>query len=388
MEQLQINMLGEFSLCTGENRISSSDNRSRKVWSLLAYLICRRRCIVTPGDLIRQIWGESSESDNPENTLKVTMHRVRNLLDKLWPNAGRELIVRRGGGYIWNPEIPITVDVERFENHFQNKRYFEALALYKGEFLSRISEGAWVIPIATHYHNIYIHALLEVLPQLANEGKHTDVVALCRAAISVEPYNEPLYQYLMESLLAMEDKKGAAAAYETLRGRLMHDFGITPSQDTRAIYRKASESGDWSMPVETVLAHLMEEDPAAGALQCDFDCFKVLCHVESRAMLYSGRAVHVALLSVSGVRDTVLSKRSLERAMENLSVQIRLNLRRGDAFSKCSSSQFVILLSGVNYENSCVVCQKVINAFCCRHPHSPTQIHYIVQPLSLETPET
>lgn len=386
MKQLQIRMLGGFSLEAGENRIADTDNRSRKVWLLLAYLLCHRNRTVSPSELIELIWGGEPASDNPENALKVTLHRARSLLDKLWPGAGHDLILRQNGGYRWNGDADMTVDAQQFEDLCSRQTLddaLQALALYQGEFLGRQASGAWVIPIAAHYHNLYIRTVLFAVPELMAQERWQQAAALCRSAIAAEPYNEPLHRMLMTALIAQEDMKGAADIYEALSQRLFHDFGITPGEELRTLYRTASHNKtDRSMPMDTVLEHLLESDPEAGALQCSFDCFKVLCHAEARAMLRSGSATHVALLSVTGQRDKELSKRSLERAMANLGQQIRVSLRRGDAFSKCTASQYVIMLPRANYENSCVVCRRVIDAFYRRHPHSPTSIHYMVQPLS------
>ena len=390
MERLQIKTLGEFSLQAGENRISDCDNRSRKVWMMIAYLLCKRDRVVTQSELIDRVWGDDPASSNPENTLKVTLHRARGMLDKLWPDAGHELILRRNSGYIWNCGIDMELDVERFEQlcgKSEPEAMLEALELYRGEFLGKLSTGAWVVPLMTHYHNLYIQTLLRVLPLLMEQGRHREAGELCRAAVPMEPYHEQLHQHWMTALLAQGDTKGVSAVYEDLRTRLFHDFGITPNEQTRDIYRKAVHNvDDKTMPIETVLEHLLETDPAAGALLCEFDCFKVLCHAEARAMVRSGKATHVALLSVSGGGGKQLLKRSLDRAMENLGEQIRLNLRRGDAYTRCSPSQYVVMLPQANYENSCVVCRRVISAFFRRYPHATVHIGFKVQPLAAQEP--
>ena len=99
MEQLKICMLGEFSLTAAGKRISSGDNRSRKIWALIAYLIHNRQRQVGAEELIRVIWAGEMASDNPENTLKVTVHRARTTLDALWQGAGHDLIRYRNDGY-------------------------------------------------------------------------------------------------------------------------------------------------------------------------------------------------------------------------------------------------------------------------------------------------
>ena len=66
MEFLHINMLGDFSLQMGEHIISDNDNRSKKGWMLLAYLIYRKGRIVAQKELIKLLWGEEPASSNPE----------------------------------------------------------------------------------------------------------------------------------------------------------------------------------------------------------------------------------------------------------------------------------------------------------------------------------
>lgn len=390
MDILRVTMLGELSLEWDGNRISAGDNRSKKTWLLLAYLISRRGRPVPQNEIISLLWGGESGSGNPENVLKVTMHRVRSLLNQLRPDAGHKLILRREEGYLWNREIPMELDVERFEKlcRGDHEEQLTALKLYAGEFLGKLTTETWMVSLATHYHNLYIQTLLAVLPRLAEGGEYARMVELCTAAVPLEPYHEQLHRHLMEALIALEDKKAAAGVYERLRERLAHDFGITPEEKTRALWREATDtSADRTMPIETVLEHLLEQEPAAGAMRCDFDSFKVICRVEARAMIRSGHTTHVALLAVAGAGSKILTQRSLDKAMENLSEQIRLNLRRGDVFARCSASQYVIMLSQANYENSCVVCRRLINAYNRRHPHSTVRIHYLVRPLTPNFPE-
>ena len=67
--------------------------------------------------------------------------------------------------------------------------------------------------------------------------------------------------------------------------------------------------------------------------------------------------------------------------MENLCELVRLSLRRGDVASRCSVSQFIILLPRANYENSCRVMERIVRQFGRQYPHSPALLRYSVQPL-------
>lgn len=392
MDTVQIHMLGEFSLHAGSRDLSDAGSRSKKVWSLLAYLLCNRNRCIPQQKLIELLWGDDSDSANPENALRITLHRLRGLLDQLWPGAGRELIVRKEGGYTWNDSVTVILDCECFDALCQTPQddeeqrlqdVLEALSLYKGPFLPKQSSEMWVIPLSTHFQNQYLFISMEAAKLLSARGRHREAANICRAAVAAEPYHEPLHQLLMQELAASGDQKGAAAVYESLSKHLFDDFGIRPNEETRAVYRLAAHCPeDRTLPMDEILEHLQEPKGHAGAMQCDYDYFKVLCYAESRAMERSGNATHIALLSISSGTDKPMTKSRLDRVMEQLGDALRTNLRRGDTISRCSVSQYIIMLPKANYENSCMVCRRVIAAFSRTHPHVAVKINFMVQPLT------
>jgi hypothetical protein len=92
-----------------------------------------------------------------------------------------------------------------------------------------------------------------------------------------------------------------------------------------------------------------------------------------------GIATHIALLTVTGKKGSQLSQKQQETAVDHLGEVIRSSLRRCDAASRCSISQYVIMLPQANYENSCMVCRRIISAFNRQYPHSPARIDYAVE---------
>ena len=91
---LQIQVLGKFTLRYGETVISDEDDRSRKVWAVLAYLIYHREKIISQQELVDLCWGEDTRSSDPHNALKSAIHRIRATLDKLQEGLGRTLLRR------------------------------------------------------------------------------------------------------------------------------------------------------------------------------------------------------------------------------------------------------------------------------------------------------
>ncbi len=391
MNSLRVNMLGRFSIRRGSETISDSDNRSHKVWLLLAYMIyCRNRCI-SQEELVQLLWGDSENSVNPVNALKTMFHRVCTMLDRLGDFCGHTLIIRTGGTYSWNPNVPFSYDVDEFESLCKAgssmeedpriATYLQALELFQGDFLPKLSSEPWVIPVSAYFHNLFMQTVRQTLPLLEARNDLQRVILLCRKAVEIEPYDEEIYQHLMNALLLRGDQQGVIKVYEEMSDLLFSNFGIMPSDDTKILYRKAVQTTN-SLEVDLgdVQEQLREPDVGVGAMFCDYDFFKVVYHAGARAVARSGNAVHIALLSVSG-GGSKLAKRSLDVCMTNLQLLIASNLRKGDVFSRCSVSQYIIMLPMANYENSCGVMERIVKAFSRQYPHSPALLRYSVQPM-------
>ena len=391
-DKLEVRMLSEFSIRNGSQEISDSDNRSRKVWLLLAYMIYYRNRPISQTELLDLLWGDEANSSNPVNALKTMLHRVRTMLNQLGDNMGYLMVLRRKGSYAWNTEIPLFLDVDEFETLCKSAQSSEnpeeklsfllrALELYGGKFLPKLFSEPRVIPICNYYHNLYTKAVQAAVSLLEERNRSKDIVSLCRRGIVIDPYNESLYRYLMRALLDQGDQSGAIQVFDELSSLLFTEFGIMPSDEVKALLREAECTvNDRAVSFEMIREQLEEPSAPRGALLCDYDFFRVIYQLQSRSVTRSGDAVHIALLSAAG-KDGDLSKRSLDCCMENLRELIQISLRRGDAASRCSVSQYVILLPQANYESSCQVLNRIIKAFYRQYPHSPAALRFLVQPL-------
>lgn len=391
---LQVQMLGQFTLRYGDRTISDSDDRSRRVWSLLAYMLYNHGRSFAQEELIHLYWSNSEKSADPGNALKSIFHRIRTALDKLQPGLGRLLIRRKAGRYFWNNAMPLSLDIEDFEAHFHAAEaagdddvrlaeYQAALALYAGDPLPRMTDEIWTIPIVAYYHSLYTRAAAGAIELLEKQERTAEAVALCRRAIHIEPYQEDLYEHLMRGLLRTGDMKGAMSVYEEMSEQLFAHFGVMPSETLRTLYRQATRTvNDRTLTMDEVCSQLAEPAPHGGAMVCEYDFFKILYRSEVRSIARNGHSANICLLSVSGKDGEMLARRSLDPAMNNLQVLVQNNLRRGDVIARCSISQYIILLPQANYENSRMVADRLVSAFYRRYPHSPARLRYTVQPLA------
>lgn len=390
LSPLNIQMLGGFSL-SREDVALSLDGRPQKLCLLLSFLILERPRPIPCEELIGLIWPDKPVDASSLNTLKAILHRARSWLDQLGEGAGRDLILTRQGCLQWDPEQPVDLDVEEFsrliragEETRPEERlalWTRALELYRGHFLPALSGCPWAAAIAEKLHQQYLRTALEVLPLLEGQGRTREAAELAGSVFALEPLREDLCRWRMEALLRLKQHSEAARTYEDFQERLLAARGLMPSDALRELYRKAQNRRDPRAVSPVDLLERLQEPPHPGALVCDYDFFRIVCHSMARMAARSGEPLHVALISVQSAKDTPLPRHSLNRVMDHLQEVIRRHLRRGDAATRCSASQFALLLPQVSYENGQMICTRITRAFVRQFPHSPAVLHVSLQPL-------
>lgn len=391
-DPVQIQMLGGLSVCRGGTWIHAG-GRSRKSCLLLAYLILERERPVPYGELIGLIWDGPQEQDAVRvNALKAILHRIRNFLDRLGEGAGRELLLSRDGCFQWNPKVSVSIDAEEFSRLIREsgqegdedrrlELWIRAAALYRGEFLPSLASWSWASAKGGELHRAYLDTMLKILPMLTDQGRWQEAAQLSGEAFALEPCREDLCRWLMESFLQLGLRDEAAQTYEGLHQRMMSQVGTLPAAPLRELYRQSKQEKEPWAVTPIALMEQLHEPPGFGALLCEYDFFRTICHSMARAAVRTGKSPHIALISISSKSGSPLAWHSLNRAMDNLQELIRARLRRGDAFSRCSASQFIMLLPGASFENSQMVCDRITRAFARQYPHSPARLEIYIQPL-------
>ena len=386
---LRVQMFGKFELTYGDQKISCTGSRSKLLWNLLAYLLCHKGELISSEELIPIIW-KYDKNDNPAGAMRTAIHRARSMIGELTNDSSVQFLISKNGGYMWNPEIETDFDVENFDKLVSKtaekdnaEACLEAIEIYEGKFLPMQSSELWVMPVQAYYHNIYESLIDQVVPFLEKENRFEEGIVICNSALKIDPYSEKIYQYLMRFLLIAEDRQEVVRVYEEMSKLLLTTFGIMPDQESRALYREALSSvknGTVISP-EIVQEQLCEQGDIKGALVCDYDFFKMLYQSQARAIVRSGIVVHTALLTVKSRNKQEVSSKSVSLAMDHLEKHLQKSLRKGDIITRCSSTQFMVMLTSSNYENSCKVCQRFISSYSQKYPHSLVYVDYYVQPL-------
>lgn len=386
-DNLEARMLGGFFLRRGD-AVLEVKGRSRKLYLLLAYLIRERDRDVSHEELAAVLWPGEELDETTWRSLKALLHRARAFLDGLGGDTGKCLL-NREGMCRWNPEVPLRLDAEEFRALCGEGRggggvrldcCLRALELYRGDLLPAAGDCPWAAEERDRLHRLWLEMVQAVLPLLAGGGQWERTAALAEEALVLEPCREDLCRGRMEALLALGRKQEAAKAYESFQEALLAQRGVLPSDGLRELYSAARNDPDTRLFTPAELPERLREPPAAGALLCGFDFFRVLCFSLVRLAKRAGQPLYAALLTLSGEREG-LPRYSLDRAMNNLQGTVLSCLRRGDAAARCSACQFVLLLPQAGYEGAQKACRRICRAFSRQFPHAPVRLEFAVVPL-------
>jgi DNA-binding SARP family transcriptional activator len=389
---LKVNMLGEFSLSYGGKSVNDQNNRAKKLWSLLEYLIAFRDKEVAQEEIIELLWPEDDIED-PANTLKTLLHRARSLVGEIgFPNT-KELIKYRRGTYSWSTCFPIQVDTEEFEKLLENAKSAEdeetklnhllaALNIYKGDFLPRSSGELWATTICEYYHSRYIRAVHEVVDILSDAGRHPEIISICNRATSIDPYDEHIHCQMIKALIAQGSQQAALRHYEFVTELFFSRLGVNPSDELVSLYKDiVKTTKNKELDLNVIKDSLNEKEKNNIAFYCEYEFFKDIYRLEARSASRSGRVVQVALITLQDPRGNDLPKRTQTTAMERLMEVISSSLRKGDVFTRYSISQYLIMLPLANFEDGNAVLKRTVKAFKLKYPKMNVELHFKLIPL-------
>lgn len=393
VKRVAVTMLGGFRIRVDGNVLTDEINRSQKLWNVLCYLIAHRERTVPQSEFIELFWPEEN-SANPTNALKTLLYRVRSLLEPLF-GEGLEPILSQRGAYAWNPAIACEMDVDRFELLCRRAQdtalpaqkrmalYEEAAEMYRGDYLPKLANQMWVVPISAHYHALYLEAVKEYADLLEHAEKFETMAELCTRASQLDPLDESLHTLIVRALLRQGKDSAALSHYEKATDLLYRNLGVRPSEELRALYREIMDVEErLETNLEVIQANLREAAQRPGAFVCEYGFFKEAYRLEARRSARSGACVHIALVTVSLPDGGVPPLGVLNTTMDQLLEVLVHNLRRGGVVSKYSGAQYVVMLPAANFEDSTMVVERIVNAFYRQHRRNFLKITYRIRELS------
>ncbi len=387
MEKLIITMLGEFSITYGDKKITEQSKRSKKMWTLLQFLVANHNRDISQSELINLLWGEKT-SENPVGALKTSLHRLRSCLSELELPEGKDIIVNAMGTYAFNNRLDYDIDFDRFEELYKKSLLAQsekektslslaALELYKGDFLHKSKDDSWVKPIHAYYHSIYLRIVHDTIKTLYSHKYYADLIEICRKALAIEELDDFIHYYYVKALYETGDKKSAKEHYSYVMDLFYNKHGVNPSPDFIALYEQTvKDDQSYSADFGILKGQLDDVRQESGAFFCEFPFFRHVYQLEVRDASRSGRPTHLCLMTAVSKTQEELEPKLLNRVITKLSLSIKGSLRVRDVYSRYSASQFVLLLTNTTRDQAEMVLNRILKRFKRDNPKLNCTILY------------
>ncbi len=378
--------------CNG-HVIKNMDNRSQKLWLMLAYIIYFRKKEVSQDALLSAIWNDGRTDTG---VLKTALHRVRAMLSEAYGEEfGKSFLCCKNKMYSVDEFYTLVLDVEEFDKYIAEARqtedrevrftlYKKAFELYEGDFLSAFSDVPWITPLNVYYHNLYMEIVCAMLEFYEKKGCYDEAIEILQKAGETARYEETLYMYLMRYQLHLERYKEVMNTYRYLRDMLEVNFDTKPSEEAKSLYYEAMYAlSEKLLDIEELSVVVGQRDVNAKAMYCEFDFFKELYHAYCGGIARSEHDICLALITITDLQERFLSKRSLTCCVAHLKEILRNNLRSGDVVSMCTPCQFVLLLPNAKAADTEKAVERIKRAYFKKYSHSLVKLTSYVKAVGI-----
>lgn len=376
-----------FSLSENEWKpLNSFSDKSigKKQRAFLAYLLLNHTRKITAAELMEHFWADDRK--DPANSLKNMLHKVRTLLRTAFPEQ-EDLLMTQAGGYLWNSNYTVEVDVTVFEALYRRAKTAptaaatrleaEAAELYSGDILPGVSLE-WLDHLNTYYRTIYIDICKSLASALREQEEWEDVIRICKQAYQLAPEVEEFTTHAMYAMILSGMPSMAIKQYENYRTLLLQEYNLVPSARVEQLHDLANDSNKSNADFENeLISQLTQPAEDGSAYQCSMLVFHNMVQLELRHIARSKHASSIVVLRI----ETFGEKEPTPTDIRRLERTLLRTLRAGDPFTRLNKGSFALLLSTANEENAGKVVERIERDFRMAYPRSHGLLHSRIWPL-------
>jgi predicted ATPase/DNA-binding SARP family transcriptional activator len=231
---LEVRLLGSFEVKYKKKPINIS---SRPAQSLFAYLILSAGTAHRREKLAGLLWPDSLEETARDN-LRHALWRLRKALPAS-RKPTTEYLLADDLSIAFNASVEYwldTAELEKLSESTSADELMAVLSLYNGELLPGFYDE-WVVLEREHLYSIFEHHMARLMSLLQTEKRWLDILDWGERWIKLGQKPEPAYRALMSAHAAKGDMSKVAATYQRFV-KSLKEFGVEPSEQTRALYER------------------------------------------------------------------------------------------------------------------------------------------------------
>ncbi|HLN64951.1 MAG TPA: BTAD domain-containing putative transcriptional regulator [Symbiobacteriaceae bacterium] len=245
---LSVWLLGPFRVQRAGRPVDLGAARSQKAVSLFKFLVAQRGRPAAREQILDAIWADSPPG-SADRSFEVTLSTLRRVLD---PPDGPSLVLRRGRGYLLNPDVPVVVDVDRFAHHVDRGNWWwqrgqaalavaewtTAEAAYGGDFLADDPYEDWATAERDRLREQYLDLVLQLGEVALQEGRWGEAAERAYRILGADPVRESAYRLLMRVHARQGNRAAAVRDLQRCADTLRRELGEEPMWETWELARR------------------------------------------------------------------------------------------------------------------------------------------------------
>ena len=378
--KIYVQMLGGFSITVGDEKLDLGSNSKANFLKLTEIVLLRGMGGVSKRDLIDGIFGHKSLLDE-NNSLNNLLHQARTQLKKAGM-PGRKIIDGKRGVYAPenNPDYEYILDVQEFEDvclkaksekKDDKKLYYyqKAFGIYGGELLPEFATDYWVILESVRLKRLY-DDVVDFLGKHYKEAEDFEALFdLYEKANKIYPDNGWQIE-MIDALILRKEYKTAYELYTKCAHYYQDELEVPIPDALRSCYERLSDNVRVvTDDIRQIQANIIRKDEKLksemgtrkiGAYLCPFTSFIDVYHVLRRNLERRGSSIFMMLCTLVDYEGKpIQNQEKLNARAEILQQSLSEGLRKGDVYTKYSSSQYLILLIGTKREDCAIIYQRL-----------------------------
>lgn len=262
LSKLHFSLLGSPDIYFGEDCIT--EEFSSKSLALVFYLIMNNNKCFTRDFLGNLLWPGSSRKATYSN-LRYNLWKINNILENYYElpviNSKNDRIAFCDG-------VKYTLDVKDLRillDHNDIISVKKVKMMYTGDFLEGfylkkcLDYNDWIFYERESIQRLYYEILEELLKKYKQKNLFYESIDILKTMLQINPFNEKLYQEIIELFLKKGDKTDALNYYNKCVNTLRENLNISPKKSTRGLLDRIKNIQKETTKESLVLSVFCEE---------------------------------------------------------------------------------------------------------------------------------
>ena len=238
---IELRVLGSIDLWSPDAREVSRVLAQPKRLAVLTYLSSTRPVSYHRRDTLLALFWPDLDQEHARSALRNTLHFLRRELDD-------RVIATRGDAVSIDPGV-LSCDLVSFELALERGEFESAMAMYRGDLLRGLHVSAapdfmlWLEGERDRLRRRARDASWSIASAHEATGQLVSAAHWMRVALDLYPDDENGLRRVLRALDASGDLAGALREYERFSKRLVTEFELEPSQETRTLIAAIRQRG-------------------------------------------------------------------------------------------------------------------------------------------------